>query len=422
MFFQSTRVARLGVLAAVGLLVWNSLFFAGGVRIHPAVVSAQADTTTVRFQQGVAPSAAYAGAADTTLSETNKTSTYGSSASVRVDGDDLPGTGLDLSALLSWNISSIPPGSINRLASITVNASNGTANAFPIYALRRAWSERYATWNNAASGVAWGAPGASAPADRGGTVLGTFAVGLGSQTVTLNPDGVGVVQGWVDNPASNFGLIVADTQMDDGLLFASNNSATLASRPMLTVTYHAGGAPTTPTNTATAVPTGTVVPTETAVAATATAVVATATAVPTGTAIPVETETATVTPLPSTAPRYVFLFIGDGMGFEHVKAGSYYATGQAGGLSFEILPLPGPAADLLGQCIHHRFSRERNRYGDRRKGQQRRDQRGAAGRWSRSAHAAGRRKTAWQADRAGHYLVHDRCNPGRVRGARFFPK
>lgn len=112
MFFQSTRVARLGVLAAVGLLVWNSLFFAGGVRIHPAVVSAQADTTTVRFQQGVAPSAAYAGAADTTLSETNKTSTYGSSASVRVDGDDLPGTGLDLSALLSWNISSIPPGSI----------------------------------------------------------------------------------------------------------------------------------------------------------------------------------------------------------------------------------------------------------------------------------------------------------------------
>jgi len=35
------------------------------------------------------------------------------------------------------------------------------------------------------------------------------------------------------------------------------------------------------------------------------------------------------------AAQNVILIIGDGMGFEHVKAGSYYATGQAGQLAFE---------------------------------------------------------------------------------------
>lgn len=35
------------------------------------------------------------------------------------------------------------------------------------------------------------------------------------------------------------------------------------------------------------------------------------------------------------AAQNVILIVGDGMGFEHVKAGSYYATGQAGQLAFE---------------------------------------------------------------------------------------
>ncbi len=38
------------------------------------------------------------------------------------------------------------------------------------------------------------------------------------------------------------------------------------------------------------------------------------------------------------APKNVILFIGDGMGFEHVKAGGMYANGAAGTLSFEAFP------------------------------------------------------------------------------------
>lgn len=40
-------------------------------------------------------------------------------------------------------------------------------------------------------------------------------------------------------------------------------------------------------------------------------------------------------------PRNVIVLIGDGMGFEHVKAGGMYAHGAAGTLSFEALPYTG---------------------------------------------------------------------------------
>ncbi len=46
-----------------------------------------------------------------------------------------------------------------------------------------------------------------------------------------------------------------------------------------------------------------------------------------------------MTGLVSTAqaePKYVIFFIGDGMGFEQVKAGGMYANGEAGTLSFEL--------------------------------------------------------------------------------------
>jgi alkaline phosphatase len=40
-------------------------------------------------------------------------------------------------------------------------------------------------------------------------------------------------------------------------------------------------------------------------------------------------------------PKYVIFLIGDGMGFEHVKAAGMYANGQAGTLSFETFPYKG---------------------------------------------------------------------------------
>ena len=44
---------------------------------------------------------------------------------------------------------------------------------------------------------------------------------------------------------------------------------------------------------------------------------------------------------PEFVPRAVVLFIGDGMGFEHVEGGGLYAHGEAGSLHMEQMPWSG---------------------------------------------------------------------------------
>ena len=67
---------------------------------------------------------------------------------------------------------------------------------------------------------------------------------LGQQTVTLNGDGVALVQSWVNNPSLNNGFIVSNyTGATDGLSLNSRNTSTPSARPMLTVTYQLSPAP-----------------------------------------------------------------------------------------------------------------------------------------------------------------------------------
>ena len=56
------------------------------------------------FQDGVAPDAGYAGAADTVLSQAAPTTNYGANPAGLVDGDDPVGSGSDLSSLLRWDV------------------------------------------------------------------------------------------------------------------------------------------------------------------------------------------------------------------------------------------------------------------------------------------------------------------------------
>jgi alkaline phosphatase len=59
----------------------------------------------------------------------------------------------------------------------------------------------------------------------------------------------------------------------------------------------------------------------------------------TPTTVPTVPTTPTGTPPPPTVfPKNVILVVGDGMGFEQVRAASFFAAGQAGSLSFESFP------------------------------------------------------------------------------------
>jgi len=101
--------------------------------------------------------------------------------------------------------------------------------------------ESQATWKKFNSATNWQSAGAQGALDRGSTVLGTVsATATGIRTITLNAAGLAVVQGWINNPATNFGFILQDyaNSADDDLLFSSREATVAANRPQLQLVYN----------------------------------------------------------------------------------------------------------------------------------------------------------------------------------------
>lgn len=327
--------------------------------------AAQSPSTTIDFQNGVSPAPVYSGGADTYIDEDKPSTAFGAAASMLLDGSKYNSNpSLKQYALLRWDITGIPSSSIVETASITLTFTNSTDGAYSIYAITRPWLELEATWTNIASAATWEVPGAAGPGDRDPAILGQVtSTTVGTKTFSLNADGVAWVQRWVDDPASNNGIMIGSTSVWNGAEIASNTLAVIpAKRPKLSITYQESTGPLEPTSTtlATEINTPTVTTTSTATTtsgATSTATTpatateestepATSTASPTAwtTEPPIASPTvsATVTqPQPGSPARNVILFIGDGMGKEHIKAAGYYLAGDAGVLSFESFPYQG---------------------------------------------------------------------------------
>ncbi len=165
---------------------------------------------------------------DTVLSKQDPNSNYGSDPRVIMEGTGAPG-------LLKFDLSSIPPGSVVQSVDLVVQVVNGTSNPYPLFDLKRDWAEGEATWNQAKAGFRWQTAGAMGIADRGTATLGTLGPApQGAATVALNSVGIGVVQGWVNKPATNFGLIVHGATSTDSLQLESREGA---SKPKLVVRY-----------------------------------------------------------------------------------------------------------------------------------------------------------------------------------------
>ncbi|WP_437907328.1 DNRLRE domain-containing protein [Sorangium sp. So ce327] len=209
------------------------------------VLETRQTLTTVSFQQGSLPSSSYAGSTDATVRQAAATTNYGGATTCEADGDD--GSGVDKSCLLKWALSGIPAGSIVQSASITLQVTDGSANTYSVYEVKRSWNESQVTWNNATSTTAWATAGAMGSTDRG-SLVGSVTGSAGARTITLNAAGVALVQAWVDG-TSNDGILIASASNTDGIDFASSEHATVAQRPKLTITYGApGGGAGTPTD------------------------------------------------------------------------------------------------------------------------------------------------------------------------------
>ncbi|MBI3468673.1 MAG: DNRLRE domain-containing protein [Planctomycetes bacterium] len=191
-------------------------------------------TLSQSFQDGMSPATSYTGTRDTAI--TNPSSKgLGSSTTLTADGKKTS------TALLKWDISSVPAGSNVQSASITLNVTDSSLVSFPIFGLKQDWSETLATWQTFSATGKWQLPGAKGANDRGTTPLGTLSAATkGSVTVSLNSAGVALVQSWVNNPGMNFGIIIQNFNAKDSIAFSSREAISPADRPKLTVNYMNG--------------------------------------------------------------------------------------------------------------------------------------------------------------------------------------
>ena len=144
----------------------------------------------------------------------------------------------DQISLIRWDTTAIPSSSTVISVSLTFNVINTSTDGYEVYEALRAWDEKTATYQLAASGQPWEVPGASGTTDHAGDVLGTLTgPSKGLVTIQLNALGVAMVQNWITNPLSNYGIVIQDLSdaTTDNLDISSREQSKLG--PKLTVNY-----------------------------------------------------------------------------------------------------------------------------------------------------------------------------------------
>jgi hypothetical protein len=193
---------------------------------------------TVSFQDGVSPTARYAGTSDTILLEAAKLvdKNLGTAPVLWVDGDTTVGD--DRYILLRWDLSLLPARCTVLSATIEVQVTNDSKGTpYELYEVKRDWVEKEATWKSFAAKSPWQMPGAQGAQDRGMAILGYLAPQkAGVATIRFTPEGVAALQSWIDQPASNHGILVANSDNPDAVGFHSREASLPAARPRLNVT------------------------------------------------------------------------------------------------------------------------------------------------------------------------------------------
>lgn len=203
----------------------------------PGAASAQVATPTAAAQQPpVDGNAAQPGAAcqiftlnrgaDTWLNSQTPLIIYGADPKLTADGNP-PST-----ALIRWDLSTIPAGTQVAFAAILVrhlDPKDESATIFQLYALRRPWSDKQATWVISGPGMRWAAPGVADPiTDRESTSMGQTPILQRSPAVVridLNDEGVAQVNRWLSGIEPNYGIAIQDFKSGDAFRFGSFESS-----------------------------------------------------------------------------------------------------------------------------------------------------------------------------------------------------
>ena len=194
----------------------------------------------LRFQDGKSPTSSYQGTRAVTIS-TNPLEPWRSDTNYGTTDLWAGGIPIKQSALMRWDVSTIPSTATITAVTITVRALGSDNWQFPIYQCLRPWTESQATWQLFASGSSWAGAGATAVGmDRGATALGQLQGSDGTTTTSLNAAGVAVVQSWVNGTTVNNGFVVQDYSRRYAIRWPHAGAAIASQRPRLQVSYSDG--------------------------------------------------------------------------------------------------------------------------------------------------------------------------------------
>src|ERR1700733_8877416 len=184
-------------------------------------------TVASNFQQGTN---GYTGASDSYISSASTNTNYSTSTTLNVRYS------ASEEALLEWNLSSLATTSTVTSATLTLDVTTAASGVtYNIYALTGPWTASQVTYTSSATGTKWPTLGATGTSS-GSTAIGSFtASSTGLVTVTLNSTGVALVQSWIANPATNYGMIIRAASGTTQLSIASSKFATVADRPQLSI-------------------------------------------------------------------------------------------------------------------------------------------------------------------------------------------
>lgn len=197
--------------------------------------------TTVSFQDGVSPTAGYAGTSDTYIWDTNPTTNYGGDATII--SDKAVGVETDQrKALLKFDLSagSIPTNAVVVGARVDLYIAQ-EGQGFTMHQMLVNWSES-STYNSLTGGVTPDDVEAAIPEDvRNGVNLDTIQ-SVTSRNNVYRPSYYlfPTVQGWVSGVLPNYGWIIIATDITggDGQQHASSEAVTASQHPKLTLRYY----------------------------------------------------------------------------------------------------------------------------------------------------------------------------------------
>lgn len=176
---------------------------------------------------------------DTTLDAANPTLNYGGDLTARVDDDP------SRVALIRFDVSALAPGTTVTAVELALTTSTDAleAGSIQVFEVTENWAEgdgvglaAPANWTQRTSSYAWTAAGAGS-GSRATTVMSELVPNAAATRYPV-PLPRELVQRWVDDPASNTGLVLVPINAaTHGVDFMSSESATTAARPTLAITF-----------------------------------------------------------------------------------------------------------------------------------------------------------------------------------------